>query len=107
MATLVESPHGEVRFRQALRWLTAQPSSQPLLVLAPSLDAGNELLRAATKQKGAVFGWAMDSLSSLSVRLSALPLAAQRLTLAPPLALEAVCVRVVSELRTQGKLGRL
>ncbi len=107
MATLVESPHGEVRFRQALRWLSSQPPARPLLVLAPTLDAGNDLLRAATKQKGAVFGWAMESLASLAVRLSALPLAARRLTPAPPLALEAVCVRVVSELQTQGKLGRL
>ena len=78
-----------------------------MLVLAPTLDAGNDLLRAATKQKGAVFGWAMESLGSLALRLSALPLAARGLTLAPPLALEAVCVRVVSELQTAGKLGRL
>ena len=107
MATLVESPHGEVRFRQALRWLSARPPAHPLLVLAPTLDAGNDLLRAATKQRGAVFGWAMESLGSLAVRLSALTLAERGLTLAPSLALEAVCVRVVSELRTQGRLGRL
>jgi len=107
MAPLLESPHGEVRFRQALRWLSEQPSAQPLLVLAPSLDAGHGLLRAATIERGAVFGWAMESLSSLAVRLSALPLAQQGLTLAPPLALSAVCVRVVSELAALGKLGRL
>jgi len=107
MAIVLESPHGEVRFRQALGFLSAQPSARPLLVLAPTLDAGSELLRAATKLKGAVFGWAMESLASLAVRLSALTLAARGLTLAPPLALEAVCVRVVSELEMQGKLGRL
>jgi CRISPR/Cas system-associated exonuclease Cas4 (RecB family) len=107
MATLIESPHGEERFHSALRWLAAQPSARPLLVLAPTLDAGSELLRAATKHQGAVFGWAMESLSTLAVRLSALTLASRGLTLAPPLALEAVCVRVVSELKTQGKLGRL
>jgi len=107
MPALIQSPHGEVRFRQALSWLSARPSAQPLLVLAPTLDAGNDLLRAATKEKGAVFGWAMESLGSLAVRLSALPLAARGLTLAPPLALEAVCVRVVSELQALGKLGRL
>ena len=107
MTTLVESPHGELRFRQALGFLSAQPSAGPLLVLAPTLDAGNELLRAATQQRGAVFGWAMESLSSLAVRLSALVLSARGLTLAPSLALEAICVRVVSELGKQGKLGRL
>jgi ATP-dependent helicase/nuclease subunit B len=107
MATLVVSPHGEVRFRSALRWLSTQPAARPLLLLAPTLDAGSDLLRAATKQKQAVFGWAMESLGSLATRLSALTLAAQGLTLAPPLALEAVCVRVVSELQTRGKLGRL
>ena len=107
MATLVESPHGEARFRQALDWLSAQPAAQPLLVLAPTLDAGNDLLRAAVSKKGALFGWAMESLSTLAVRLSALTLAQRGLTLAPPLALEAVCVRVVSELHSQAKLGRL
>ena len=107
MVRLIESAHGEVRFREALRWLSTQPPARPLLVLAPTLDAGNDLLRAATQQKGAVFGWAMDSLGSLAVRLSALPLAAERLTFAPALALEAVCVRVVAELRAAGQLGRL
>ncbi|MES1173143.1 MAG: PD-(D/E)XK nuclease family protein [Myxococcales bacterium] len=107
MHALVESPHGEVRFNRALEWLLGQPAGQPLLVLAPTLDAGNDLLRAATRHKGAVFGWGMESLGSLALRLSALPLAAQGLTLAPPLALEAVCVRVVAELHAQQKLGRL
>ncbi|HEY0465943.1 MAG TPA: hypothetical protein VGC79_17135, partial [Polyangiaceae bacterium] len=106
MATLIESPHAEVRFGRALRWLSAQPAAQPLLVLAPTLAAGNGLLRAATGQRGAVFGWAMESLSSFAVRLSALRLAEQGLTLAPPLSLSAVCVRVVSEFGAQGKLGR-
>ncbi len=107
MATLVESPHGEVRFGQALRWLSTQPSERPLLVLAPTLEAGGDLLRAATRQQGAVFGWAMESLGSLAVRLSALTLAARGRTLAPPLALEAVSGRVVAELLAEGKLGRL
>ena len=107
MATLVESPHGEVRFGHALRWLATQPAHRPLLLLAPTLEAGSDLLRAATREKGAVFGWAMESLGSLAVRLSALTLAARGLTLAPPLALEAVCGRVVSELRAAGELGPL
>jgi len=107
MAPLLESPHAEVRFGQALRWLSAQPSAQPLLVLAPTLAAGNELLRAATKQRGALFGWALESLGTLAVRLSALRLAERGLTLAPPLALAAVCVRVVSEFAAQNQLGRL
>lgn len=107
MHALVESPHGEVRFSGALRWLSTQSAGQPLLVLASTLDAGSALLRAATREKGAVFGWAMDSLNSLATRLSALPLAARGLTLSPPLALEAVCVRVVAELEVQKKLGRL
>jgi CRISPR/Cas system-associated exonuclease Cas4 (RecB family) len=107
MVWLIESPHAEVRFDQALRWLSTQAAAQPLLVLAPTLDAGNALLRAATKLRGAVFGWAMESLGTLAVRLSALRLAEQGLTLAPPLALEAVCVRVVAELGARQVLGHL
>src|SRR6188768_1009593 len=107
MVRLVESPHAELRFDQALRWLSNQPAARPLLVLAPTLAAGNALLRAATKPRGAVFGWALESLGSLAVRLSALRLAEQGLTLAPPLSLEAVCVRVVAELAAQRSLGHL
>lgn len=106
MATLLESPHAEVRFGRALRWLSAQPSAQPLLVLAPTLDAGNDLLRASTMLRGAVFGWAMESLGAFAVKLCARELAARGSALAPPLALEAVCVRVVSEFAARGKLGR-
>lgn len=107
MATLIESPHAEVRFGRALHFLSLQPSARPLLVLAPTLAAGTGLLRAVTKLRGAVFGWAMESLGSLAVKLCARQLAEQRSTLAPPLALEAVCVRVVSEFAARDKLGRL
>jgi len=78
-----------------------------LLLLAPTLAAGNGLLRAVTQLRGAVFGWAMETLGSLAVKLCARELAERGLTLAPPLALEAVCVRVVSEFAARDKLGRL
>jgi len=107
MPTLNESPHAEVRFGQALRFLSEQPPARPLLVLAPTLEAGNGLLRAITPRRGAVFGWAVESLGTLAVKLSALRLAERGLSLAPPLAQEAVCVRVVSEFAAQGQLGRL
>jgi len=107
MITRLESPHGEVRFGAALDWLSTQEPGRALLLVAHTLEAASALLRAATQAKGAVFGWSLDSLGSLAVRLSALPLASERLTLAPQLALEAVCVRVVSDLTAAGKLGRL
>lgn len=107
MATLIESPHAEVRFGRALHFLSQQPAARPLLLLAPTLAAGSGLLRAVTKSRGAVFGWAMESLGSLAVKLCARELAERNLTLAPPLALEAVCVRVVSEFAAGEKLGRL
>lgn len=106
MSSCIESPHGEVRFEAALRWLSAQERNRPLLVVAHSLEAARDLLRAATLQQKATFGWALESLASLSVQLSALPLAERGLSVATPLALEAVCVRVVSELGALGKLGR-
>jgi ATP-dependent helicase/nuclease subunit B len=107
MATLIESPHAEVRFGRALHFLSQQPSARPLLLLAPTLGAGSGLLRAVTKVRGAVFGWAMESLATLAVKLCARELAERGLTLAPPLALEAVCVRVVSEFAARDELGRL
>src|SRR6478609_7603731 len=103
MPTLIESPYAEVRFGQALRFLSEQPSVRPLLVLAPTLEAGNGLLRAITPRRGAVFGWAVESLGTLAVKLSALRLAERGLSLAPSLAQEAVCVRVVSEFAALGQ----
>lgn len=106
VASCIESPHGEVRFQAALRWLTLQERNRPLLVVAHSLDAARDLLRAATLQLNATFGWALESVASLAVRLSALPLAERGISVATPLALEAVCVRVVAELQSLGQLGR-
>jgi hypothetical protein len=106
MSSCVESPHGEVRFEAALRWMMAQDRSRPLLIVAHSLDAGRDLLRAATLKLHATFGWALESLTSLSTRLAALPLAERELTAATPLALEAVCVRAVAELKARSQLGR-
>jgi hypothetical protein len=102
----IESPHGEVRFRAALEWLSSLERHRPLLIVAHSLEAARDLLRAATLAEHATFGWALESLTSLAMRLAALPLAERRLSIATPLALEAVAVRVVSELGAAGKLGR-
>jgi ATP-dependent helicase/nuclease subunit B len=106
VSTCIDSAHGEVRFQAALRWLTTQEPSRSLLVVAHSLDAARELLRAATLQLKATFGWELESLTSLAAKLAALPLAERGLTVATPLALEAVCVRVVAELQSLGQLGR-
>jgi ATP-dependent helicase/nuclease subunit B len=103
----IESPHGQVRFAAALRWLEAEPAAAGVLLLAASLDAANDLLRAVVLRKGAVFGWYRESLSSLAARLAALRLSKRRLTPAGPLALEALCIRVVAELEQEAKLGRL
>jgi ATP-dependent helicase/nuclease subunit B len=102
----IESPHGEVRFEAALRWLLVQERARPLLVVAHSLDAARDLLRAATLSLQATFGWELQSLTSLTTKLAALPLAERGLTVATPLALEAVCVRVVGELKASSHLGR-
>jgi ATP-dependent helicase/nuclease subunit B len=83
-----------------------QERSRPLLVVAHSLEAARDLLRAATLKLHATFGWALESLTSLSTRLAALPLAERGLTAATPLALEAVCVRAVAELNARSQLGR-
>jgi ATP-dependent helicase/nuclease subunit B len=106
VSSCIESPHGEVRFEAALRWMMVQERSRPLLIVAHSLDAARDLLRAATLKLHATFGWALESLSSLSTRLAALPLAERGLTVATPLALEAVCVRAVAELKARSQLGR-
>jgi RecB family exonuclease len=90
----------------ALAWLAEQSRNAPLLVVAPSLDAGNALLREVAVASGPVFGWYRESVASLAARLSALALArGERASLGGFGAL-AICARALFELRAQGELGR-
>jgi len=104
---LIESPHGHARFEQARRWLLARAAAERVLVLAASLEAASNLLRAVVSEKRAVFGWQHESLTSLAARLATFPLAERGLVPAGTLALEALCVRVVAELGARNELGRL
>jgi RecB family exonuclease len=100
------SPIGRERLASALAWLAVRPRAEPLLVVAPSLDAGNALLREVAIELGPTFGWYRESVASLAARLAALPLARAAHAPLGGLGALALCARAVFELRAQDALGR-
>ena len=101
---LYESPSAAARLARAATWL-AERKEPHVTILAASIDAAAEVARQAlTQHGGASFGWERTTLGSLAAQLARPELARLDLAPASPLALEAVCARVVHE--NQKLLGR-
>lgn len=103
---LLHAPDAETRLRAAAAWIAGHSPAAPLLVVAPTLEAGSRLLRRAAEGRPAAFGWQRVTLTELAARLGATRLAAQGLAQATPLVLEAMCARMVHLARDEGALGR-
>src|SRR5690606_3267757 len=78
----------------------------PVLVVAPSLEAGSRVLRLAAEGRPAAFGWQRATMGELAARLGAERLAARGRVQVAPVVLVAVCARMVHRLREEGALGR-
>ena len=100
------SPRADLRRIQARTWLAAQSPSAPVLVVAATLDAASALIRDAVRAHGACFGWHRATLGTLVGMLASLPVAADGLSPAGGLSLEALAARGVFQLRSDGRLGR-
>jgi RecB family exonuclease len=103
---LISAGAGAERQRVALEWLARHARDGELLVVAPTLDAGQQLLRTAVQRGGSSFGWHGESLPSLAGKLAALPLARKGLSPLGAFGAEALAARSVFELRAEGQLGR-
>jgi RecB family exonuclease len=103
---LISAGAGAERQRAALEWLGRHARDAELLVVAPTLDAGRQLLCTAVQRGGSSFGWHGESLVSLAGKLAALPLARKGLSPLGAFGAEALAARSVFELRTEGQLGR-
>ena len=101
---VVVSPSAEERLACARAWLAERGASEELVVVSTTQEASASLARSAPFV--ATFGWHRVTLSRFSSALATPRLAEQGLTLAPPLALEAVCARVVDRLARAHSLGR-
>jgi ATP-dependent helicase/nuclease subunit B len=100
------SPIGGERLSRVREWLANQERGAPLLIIASSLDAAHQLLRIVAEQRTAMFGWYCESLASLAGKLAALPLAREGRAPLSGFGAEALCARVLFELRASASLGR-
>jgi RecB family exonuclease len=104
---LITSALADARLQQARRWLRERQASEPLLLLAPTVEAGTALcVGVLGAETPASFGWFRTTLGRLAVELAAEELARQRLAPAGALAVEAVVARVVYHLVREDQLGR-
>jgi len=96
------SPSAVKRQERALLELARIGPAEEVLVLAPTLQAADELARM---RPHASFGWYRMTLRRLAGVLAAPVLAARGLSPASRLSLEALCVRIVRH-TARGRLGR-
>src|SRR5258708_7612808 len=98
---IFESPSAEARVGRAARWLRSRREPH-VIVMAATADCAFELTRRALASKSegsehASFGWQRTTLGTLAASLSRPELVRLGLAPASPLALEAICARVVHE----------
>jgi hypothetical protein len=103
---LLHAPRAAVRQRAAAAVVADRPPSGQVLVVAPSLEAGSRVLRRAVEGRPAAFGHQRATPGELAARLAAGPLAAAGRAQVAPVALEAICARMVHERSEAGALGR-
>lgn len=101
---LLTSAASGPRLEAARQWLCALGPSGRALVVGATQEAASELVRTAALASGAAFGWQRFTLGRLAAVVASDALAARGLSPLSPLGVEAVCARVVHQLK--GNLGR-
>jgi len=101
---LVTSAAASARLDLARAWLRERGPAGRALVVAGTQEAAAEVVRAAAADSGAAFGWQRFTLGRLAAVIAAEAMAERGLSPLSPLGVEAVCARVVHQLR--GRLGK-
>src|SRR5437870_9689527 len=104
-AELLISCDASCRLDAALEWLSGQPRDAEVLVVASSLQAGDDLLHHEAASGGTRFGAERLTLGQLATRLAAPALARAGRVPATGLSGAAVIARAVHGLRLQRSLG--
>jgi len=99
---LVVAPDAATRLAVAAEWLAAQPLDAEVLIVGPTWEACDDLVRGAAAR--ARFGTVRLTLDRLAARLAALVLAADERVPAGGLSAIAVAARAVHLLRAEGGL---
>ncbi len=102
----ISSPSASTRRRAAIEWLRAQAPASEVLVVGATWDAAVDVSRDVVAGIGASFGWKRTTLLRLAGELAAPSLAAAGRVTVAPLAVEAVCARIVHRLAREEALGR-
>ncbi|MEM9070514.1 MAG: PD-(D/E)XK nuclease family protein, partial [Myxococcota bacterium] len=105
---LVVSVDAASRLREARKWLAKRERDERLWVVGATREAAVSLVRDVLEEHGgASFGWEPISQGALVARWSALSLGRKGLAPATRLALEALAMRLVHRINSEGALGRL
>ncbi len=105
MRELVTSAAASSRLELAGEWLRKRGPAGRALVVGATQEAAAEVVRTAATAAGAAFGWQRFTLGRLAAAVAAQAMSARGLSPLSPLGVEAVCARVVHQLR--GRLGKL
>ena len=87
----------------ALEWLRDKGPEAELLVLGATPGAALDLSRTAAAELGSAFGWHRATLLRAAGAVAAVPLSQLGLVPMAPLAVEAVCARLVHRLNGEGQ----
>ncbi|HWT85248.1 MAG TPA: hypothetical protein VN177_05705, partial [Myxococcales bacterium] len=104
MRELVTSAGAWPRLECARQWLQARGASCRALIVGATQEAAAEMARAAAFESGAAFGWQRFTLGRLAATVAAQALLDRGLSPVSPLGVEALCARVIHQLR--GRLGK-
>jgi RecB family exonuclease len=102
---LLVTPDARTRLAAAADWLAARAPDAEVVVVAPTWEAADDLVRAVVSRSGARFGTTRLTLDHLAARLAAGWLAADDRAPASGLLLGAVAARVIHRLLTEGALS--
>src|SRR5580700_9054421 len=96
---IVSSPRASERIRAAAVFLEGLAAGTEALVIAASREAADDLVRAISRKRGAIFGIHRLTLNRLAGLLAADHLIQHGLAPAAGLAVEAITARVVHRLK--------
>ena len=106
-AVVFSSPRADARLGRAAAWLLAGGRDRETLVVGSSALAARTLVRQATAECGASFGWRPTTLGGLAVSLATPRLVDAQVAAAGAAIVEGLSVRTLHQLREAGGLGRL
>src|SRR6188768_3892510 len=102
---VVQSSSAAIRLDAARRFILDTPPATEILVVGATRGAADDFVRDVASARGATFGLYRFSLTQLAARLAAPLLAADGLTPATALGIEAVAARAVYDADAEGALS--